>query len=441
MRFAAIIASFLITASPAFGESFDSIAAVVNNEAVTCSDIEHDISNIIIQLKQSGQTTELPPPDELQRRVLDGRIVKTLQLQEARKLEIQAGDEELQAAIANVESQNRLLPGQLEEILEQQGMDFEEYKTNMREQLLISKLINVAVRSKLTISNEAMQEFYRKYIADPRPRREVQLAQIFLSLPTEPTPRQLAEVRRQALEIHQQLMDGKNFAQMAVLHSDSPDRQSGGIMGWFAQGAISQRFAAAVELPVGDITAPIRSPSGFHIFKVQEERWQEKQPQGEAKDEVHARHILLKIPSSADEATRAKIMHLAQTIAADMQDASDEEFVARAKDVSQGPSASNGGDLGWFSRGMMVPAFEQAVEKLDAGQTSGVVESDFGLHIIRVVAKRHIDPNSFEAHRDSIRNVLTNVEMQEQLPRYLASLKAKANIENRGCPNIVAGAD
>lgn len=440
MRFAAIIAGFLITASPVFGESLDSIAAVVNNEAVTCSDIEYDIRNIALQMEQSGQDIQLPPQAELHRRVLDGRIAKTVQLQEARRLELQVGDEELQETIANIEAQNGMLPGQLEEVLAQQGMDFGEYKSGLREQLLISKLINVAVRSKLGISNEAMQEYYRKYIASPEPRREVQLAQIFLELPAEPTPGQLAEIRSQALEIHRQLLDGKNFAQLALLHSDSPDRQSGGIMGWFSQGAISRRFAAAVELPVGGITAPIRSPAGFYIFRVMEERWQERKPQGEARDEIHARHILLQIPSTADEATKARIAHRAQTIAAEMQGASDEEFIARAKEASQGPSAKNGGDLGWFSRGMMVPAFEEAAAKLEVGQTSDVVESPFGLHIIRVVARRHIDPNSFEAHRDAIRQTLTDVEMQEQLPRYVSGLKARANIEKRVCPNV-AGAD
>ena len=440
MRFAAILAGFLISASPVYGEVLDSIAAVVNNEAVTCSDIDRDIRNVHLQFKQSGQEGELPPASQLHGRVLDARITQILQLQEARKLELQVRDEELADAIANVEAQNRLLPGQLEEVLIRQGMDVEEYKTNMREQLLISKLINMDVRSKLTISTEAMQEFYRKYIANPKPRREVQLAQIFLELPSEPSPEQLTEVRTRAMLIHRRLQEGKNFAQMAVLHSDSPDRQSGGIMGWFAQGAISQRFAAAVELPVGGITLPIRSPSGFHIFKVMEERWQEQQLAGESRDEVHARHILLQIPESADEATRAKIMHRAQSIAAEMQDASDEEFAARAKEASQGPSSQNGGDLGWFSKGMMVPAFEKAVETMEPGQTSGVVESAFGLHVIRVVAKRHIDPNSFEAHREAIQQTLTNVEMQEQLPRYIAGLKAQATIEKRGCPGA-AGAN
>jgi len=202
------------------------------------------------------------------------------------------------------------------------------------------------------------------------------------------------------------------------------------------ESGISQRFTPALHLPVGSLTQPIRSPSGIHILKVMQERWQEPDPVGESYEEVHARHILLQIPSFSDEATTAKIRKRAEQIAEDMKDASDEAFVARAKESSQGPSASKGGDLGWFRRGMMGPAFEETAFARKAGETSGVGESSFGLHIIRTVAKRKIDPNSLEAHRDEITQILTNVEMQEQLPRWITSLKTKSSIELRDCGDL-----
>ncbi len=437
MRFYAMIVSLLIIIPIAHGETFDSIASVINYEAVTCFEIKQDTRNLLLQLKQSG-STQLPSAKELGKRVLDDRITKVLQLQEAHKLKLEINDEELAKAISDIESKNNLLPGQIEEVLQQQGMAFNEYKINLREQLLIGKLINISVRGKLKVSEESMREFYRKFLASPKPRREVRLAQIFLPLPREPDPRQLKAIRDKMRNIHQQLLNGGNFAQLAMLNSNAPEGNPGGEMGWFMPGGISPRFASTLELPVQGISEMMRSPGGFHIFKVLEERWHEAAVQGESYDETHARHILLQIPSAADDATRAKIRHRAETIADDLKDASEEEFIIRAKEVSQGPSASKGGDLGWFQKGMMVPAFEKAASELQAGQTSGVVTSSFGLHIIYIVAKRHIDPNSFEAHREQIQQILTNVEMQEQLPRWLASLKAKANIEKRTCPGIEA---
>jgi peptidyl-prolyl cis-trans isomerase SurA len=437
MRFAAMIASLLFTIPMAHGEVFDSIASVINHEAVTCFEIRQDARSLLLQLNQSG-SSQLLSAAELNKRVLDGRITKVLQLQEARKLELKVSDEELAKAINDIEAKNSLLPGQLREALQQQGMDFDEYKINLREQQLIGKLINISVRSKLKVSEESMQEYYRKFLASSEKRREVKLAQIFLALPSEPDPRQLKTVRNKMRAIHQQLLDGGDFTQLAMLHSNAPESNQGGEMGWFMPGGMSPRFASTLELPAQGISELIRSPGGFHIFKVLDERWHEPQLQGESYDETHARHILLQIPSTADDATRAKIRHRAETIAAELQGASEEEFVSRAKEASQGPSASNGGDLGWFKKGMMVPAFEKAASELQAGQTSGIVESSFGLHIIYVVAKRHINPNSFEAHRAQIQQVLTNVEMQEQQPRWLSSLKAKANIEKRTCPGIEA---
>ena len=436
MRLAAMLATLLMLISPVRAETFDSIAAVVNNQPITCYEIQQDVDNLLRQFKQA-KISQIPSRQQLITRALDDRITSKLQEQEAAKLDIKVDDDELNQAIANIENSNKLLPGQLEMALAQQGMDFATYKKSLREQLLNSKLINIAVRSQLQISDETMKEYYRKYVANSAPRREVQLAQIFIALPPDPSPEQVAETREKARRIYQELKAGRSFSQMASLHSDSTEGKKGGNMGWFLPGGISARFASTLELPVGGISNPIRSPAGFHIMTVLAERMHKAETQGESHDEIHARHILLQIPKTADIATRAKIMHRAQTLARDMADASDEEFATRAKEVSQGPSASRGGDLGWFKRGAMVPAFEDAAFKLKAGQTSGVVESPFGLHIIRVVARRHVDPNSFEAKRDQIQEILTNAEMQEQVPRWLAGLKERADIEKHDCTGIV----
>jgi len=427
--------SLLYLVLPVRAETIDAIAAIANNNVITCYEIERDMQNMRSQLRQSG-VVNLPSEEQLSRRSLDSRIIKKLQLQEAKKLELSVDPEELNNALRNVESKNGLLAGQLEQALQQQGVSFEDFKETMHDQLLISKLINVAVRSNVQISEEAISEYYRKYIEVPKARRQVQVAQIFLALPAEPTPELLADVRGKVRSIHQQLEQGKDFSQLVAIYSESPDRQQQGVMGWFMQGGISQRFAPVLDLALHSLTDPIRSPSGFHILKAVNERWQEPEILGESHDEVHARHILLQIPSAADAATRKKIHRRAASIADDMQGVSDEVFSNRAKDASQGPSASNGGDLGWFKKGAMLPVFEQAAFALKAGETSDVVESKFGLHVIRVVAKRHINPNSLETNRERIQQILSNVALQDQLPRWIASLRAEATISYKACPKV-----
>ncbi|MBL4775363.1 MAG: peptidylprolyl isomerase [Mariprofundus sp.] len=435
MHLPIFLISLLLLSLPARAETIDAIAAIANNDVITCYEIEQDTQNMLLQLRQSG-AVNLPSTEQLNRRSLDAQIVKKLQLEAALQLELSVDPEEIANGIHNVESKNGMLTGQLKEVLKQQGASFKDFKENMHDQILIGKLINMAVRSKVQISEEAISEYYRKYIEVPKARREVQVAQIFLALPAEPTPELLSEVRGKIRSIHQQLQQGKNFTQLVAIYSESPDRQQQGMMGWFMDGGISQRFAPALDLPLNELTDPIRSPAGFHILKAVNERWQEPENVSKSHDEVHARHILLQIPSSADTATRNKIRNRAKSIAADMQGVSDEAFANRAKDASQGPSSSNGGDLGWFKKGAMLPSFEKAAFAMQAGETSGLVESKFGLHIIRVVETRHIDPNSLETNREKIQQILSSVALQDQLPRWIAGLRADATISYKTCPAV-----
>jgi len=418
-------------AAVAHAEKIDSIAAIVNGTAITCYQVNRDKEILIQQIKQSGQGT-LPSDAFLSERALETRIVLLLQQQRAAKLGISVKDEEIDNAMADVESKNNIPAGQLIKVLEAQNIDLNEYRETLRERLLTGKVVNAAVRSKLSISEESMQEYYRKFLKNPKPIREVQLAQIFVALPSTPTPAQFSKISSKAESIYKKLLKGANFKKVAALESDAPDAKQGGEMGWFYPGGIAQQFDEVFALPVGGITKPTRSAGGFHLLKVIGERMH-KPKTGESYDEIHARHILISLPKSADETTKAKIHHRAATIARDMKNRSDEEFATRAKEISQGPSAQRGGDLGWFGKGQMVPEFEAVAFTLAAGETSGVVESSFGLHIIRVVAKRHIDPNAFEAHRDQILQLLTNAEMQSQAPRWIESLKAEAVIQRNGC--------
>ncbi|RMG92977.1 MAG: peptidylprolyl isomerase [Zetaproteobacteria bacterium] len=433
MRLILVLLAMVAASMPVRAEVLDTLAAVVNHKAISCFEVAKSLQQAQNQMRQSGMS-RMPDPDLLYRRVLDKKIVKILQLQEAEKLDLKVSDEELQQAIANIEERNHLLPGQLEKALMVQGIDFEEYKKNLRDQLLISKLINIAVRSKIQISEEAMREYYRRYLASTQPVREVHLAQIFFALPPDPTPEQVASARRKAKLAWERLQRGEDFEHLARLLSESPDASKGGDLGWFYAGAINPRFDQVTRLPVGSYSQPIRTPGGYAIMKVVDERWHQPETKGKSYDEIHARHILLKLPEDASPEEEQRIRQEAMELAEALQNADDEEFATRARERSQGPSAARGGDLGWFKRGQMVPAFEKVAFALKEGETSKPVRTPFGYHIIRVVERRHVDPNSFEANKERIEQMLLNAEIQEQIPRWIASLKAKATIETFKCP-------
>lgn len=416
--------------APAYAERLDAIAAVVNGEVVTCYEVEQAEKAFKAQLVQ--QDVALPSEDVIYQRSLDARVMRTLQYQEAKNLELKVGAEEVSAAMADVEKRNKLEPGQLESVLKAQGIDVDNYRQTLKDRLLSTRLVNIAVRSKISISEEAMREYYRKHLKNPKPAREVRVAQLFIALPAEADSAIVETTRQRVNALHQQLESGADFLRMVALESDAPDSAAGGDMGWISPGAVKGAFAQVFTLKVGELTDVIRSSGGFHILKVTDERMRKPQST-EAYEEVHARHILIKVPDSADLNTQMKIRRRAEKIAEEMQGVSDEAFAVRAKELSQGPSASRGGDLGWFKPGQMVPAFDKVVFSMKAGETSGVVETQFGLHVIRVVEKRKVNPNAFEARKAEIEQRLRESEVQQQVPRWLNSLKEQAKIKTMQC--------
>jgi len=430
LKLTVVIAMTCFIIVPAKAEILDQIASVVDREAITCYQVELDKQELA---KRLGGEGNLPGRQILLERALEGRIIQILQVHAARKLELKVDAEEVKHAIDDVEAQNNIPAGQIGKVLKAQGIDLKTYRRKLSERLLISKLINIEVRSKLRVSEEAMREYYRKYLKTAKPLRELRLSQVFFSLPPDPTPDAVKETRLRAEKVRQQAINGKDFGKLAALNSDAGDTSQGGDMGWFSTGSLPPSLASISSLPLHHVSQLIRSPSGFNMIYVSEERMSEPEARQDSYDEVHARHILIKLPKRADAKTEEKIRDRAQQVAEELQDATDEDFAKRAQEISQGPSAKKGGDLGWFKHGQMVKVFEDTAFKIQAGKTSGVVESPFGLHIIRVIARRRVDPNSFDAHRDGIQTLLLNAQMQDRMPRWIAGLKAKAVIERRGC--------
>jgi peptidyl-prolyl cis-trans isomerase C len=143
---------------------------------------------------------------------------------------------------------------------------------------------------------------------------------------------------------------------------------------------------------------------------------------------VHAAHILIRNPENADDAAKKKARTEAQSVLAQIKKGGD--FAALAKQHSQDPgSAANGGDLGFVPKGQTVPAFEQAAFALKPGQISGVVESPFGFHIIKLIAHRDGRAVPLQEVKAQIEQFLKQQKMQEKTAAYVEKLKAKAKVE------------
>jgi peptidyl-prolyl cis-trans isomerase C len=154
----------------------------------------------------------------------------------------------------------------------------------------------------------------------------------------------------------------------------------------------------------------------------------DKNPDKFKQDEaVRASHILFKVEESADAATKKKVKDQAEAVLKQVRAGAD--FGEMAKKHSADGSAQQGGDLNFFTKGQMVPAFDQAAFAMKPGEISDIVTTQFGYHIIKVTERRQASTVPFEQVSDRIKEYLTEQQKQQKVEAFIAGLKQKAKIE------------
>ncbi len=156
--------------------------------------------------------------------------------------------------------------------------------------------------------------------------------------------------------------------------------------------------------------------------------YQKNPQQFQQPERVRASHILIGFPQDADEAAKKDARTKAAEILKEVQAGKD--FAALAKQHSTDPgSGQNGGDLGFFQQGQMVPAFDKAAFSMKPGETSDLVETNFGLHIIRVAERQPARTVPLDEVRPQIQQYLEGQGRQQQTQVFVDALKAKGKIE------------
>ena len=158
-------------------------------------------------------------------------------------------------------------------------------------------------------------------------------------------------------------------------------------------------------------------------------RYAELAAADEGEEEIHARHILVRVPADAPADADAKAKERAEALAARARGG--EDFAKLAGETSEGASGAEGGDLGWFRRGEMARELEEAAFHLEGGQISAPVRTRFGWHVVQVLERRAVAPRPLEELAPQLRERLYREEMDRQTQRYLDELKKAAVIEYR----------
>lgn len=404
------------------GVLLDRVAAVVNDGIVLRSDVESQMQTIGERIQQQGQ--QAPPRNVLRQQVLERLVVQEVQMQRADRLGIAVSDEMVNQALTDVAQRNKIKFSDLPAVLEQQGVDYRTYRDEVRREMKMQILRQRDVLSRVYISPREIDQCMAKRKATPESDNEFNLSHILVSVPSTATEQQIAERTARAQGVFERARKGEDFAQLAIAYSDSGTALEGGALGWRKAGQLPSFVADRIPtMKAGDVTEPIRTPSGLHIFKVQEVRGPQ---QAALVSQVHARHILMKTTEVADDETvRQKLLNIRSRIE------KGESFEAIASVTSEDPgSAANGGDLGWVGPGTFVPEFEQQLDALNENEISQPFKTQFGWHMVQLLGRR-----AYDASEDVTRNKcvvqLREARADEETEIWLRRLRDEAFVDYR----------
>lgn len=412
------------------GTAVDYIVAVVNDEVITRAELDSKLQTVYRQLRQ--QNTALPAQNVLERQVLERVIAERVQEQQAKELGLTVDDFQVDRAIGRIAEQNKLSLDAFRDRLEKEGIPFERFRADVRQEILFARLREREVDNRVQVTEGEIDNFLAEHTGSATGgAAELNLAQILVRVPEGSTSDTVRKQRAKAEDLLRQVRSGGDFAKLAVTYSDSPDALKGGEMGFRAENRWPQLFLQAIQkVDQNGVSDIVQSPAGFHILKVLGKRSAPATPTPAASalppvQQTHARHILIRVNEliSAQEAQR-RLADIRQRIQ------NGTKFEDMAKQYSADGSAAQGGDLGWVYPGDTVPEFQRVMDSLKPGEISQPFESPFGWHLVQVLERRTQDVSA-ERQRLLARQVIRERKADDAYEDWLRQLRDKAYVEIR----------
>ncbi len=397
----------------------DRVVAIVDEDVVLESELNDRTQAVLERLK--GQYTELPEETVLRKQVLEQLVVERVQLGLAKRYEIKVEESEVDQAIDRIREKNKMTNEELSADLRRQGLSIAGLRNQIRDELTISHLQQGVVSNRIKISPQEIDNFLAssdgKFATSP----DFHIGHILIAVPGSADADAIAAAEKKAKDVHQQLLAGANFAQMAIANSNDQAALQGGDIGWRKLAQLPELFGNQLAgLKTGEVTAPFRSGAGFHILKNIEQRGGGQQ----LIEQTHARHILVKTSEIMDDnQAREKLLALKDRIE------KGEDFAKLARKHSEDTgSMLNGGDLGWTTPGMFVASFEETMATTPVGKVSRPFKSQFGWHILEVMERRKEDMSE-QMKRNQAQNVIRSRRFDEEFQLWLTQIREEAFVE------------
>ena len=416
-----LIASLLLSLAPAHApaQTLDRIVAIVEDDVILEHELDREVAMVSSKLRSSN--VSMPPEYVLRKQVIERMIVDKLQRQLATRSGIQISDEMLRNSVAEIAAKNNLSVEAFKNELSNQGMDYKGFEENLRNEIIINQLRGREIGARIKVTDAEVNHYLETQSKAGSTNTQYHLGHILVSVPSGASASVIQKAQEKADQLVTALRSGKDFRETAIGASDDDNALKGGDLGWRSIGQIPTLFTEVVTtMNKGDISDPIRSPSGFHIIKMLD-------TEGSAQHIVtktKVRHILIKTNELVDDGEAQKRL---QALKERIRDGDDFATLARSHSDDKG-SAINGGSLDWVSPGALVPPFEEAMNKLDINQISEPVQTQFGWHMIQVLGRENQD-NSDQFRKDKIRDEIRKRKIEEETELWLRRLRDEAYVE------------
>lgn len=411
-----ILLSTLVVAEAA---PLDKVVAVVNDNVITSSELEKQVE--VLRQQITAKNMQLPPEDVLRKQVLQHLIDVELQLQLAKRNDLTIDTTELNEAIAKIAQNNKISLTQLREEIIKQGIGWEEYRENIRKEMLLSRLQQKAVGKDIVVSAQQVEDYLKTAEHNDKAQQTYHLQNIVIPLPEEPTTEQVNKAKEKARILLTKIKQGDDFNRMAIAESSGEYALEGGDLGERHLAELPEIFASKVtSMKVGEVVGPLRTGNGFQLIKLVAIGGNDGHHQVV---KTHVRHILLKqdVNMTAVEANK-QINNLYEQLK------SGKDFAKMAKLYSlDAASAVKGGDLGWVTADELVPPFAEAMNALPLHVISKPVKSPFGWHLIEVLERKTVD-DSKSFQQQQVRQFLHQRKFSEAVQNWQQHLRTDAYV-------------
>ena len=426
--------------------NIDGVVAVVNTGVVTRKEIDDRIASLQKQGSTGGK--KLPEGEELRKQVLENLILEKIQIQEADQTGLAVSNKDLNKIIEDIAVRNKLSLADFRQAIIKTGISFERYSELLREDVLKSRLREREVDSQIKISDAEIDNF----IVEQMQRRgtdtgaarasgpeEIAVAQIFIPVEEGAGPSAQADARKKAESILKEARGDADFMQLGAQANKENSKIKFQDLGYRTQDRLPQIFTETVRnLGPGQVASSVvRSPAGFHVLKVMDRRSSgsgaraasnanplDVTPQNMMVTQTLARHILIRQRQGLQDAdVERRLLGYRDQIRAKTAD-----FDSLAKKFSEDGSAQNGGVLGWMGPGDLVPPFEIAMNRLQIGEVSDPVKTEFGWHLIQVMERREAQL-TVEKQREFARAAIRERKFEQAYQDWLRQLRDTATVK------------